>query len=80
MPDERTNHHQHDVHTDDLNALPPAVQALSQRLEAEGAAWRATPHVAHVGERLRERAEQLTHSQQPPVDPAHAQLPYPRTA
>ncbi len=39
-------------------------QALYQRLLDDGASWRTTPELAHIGERLREHAQGLTHLQE----------------
>ncbi len=66
MSDKRTD--RRDAGGDDLPTLPPDAQALYHRLLDEGAAWRAaTPDLARVGARLRERAQQLTlQRQQPP--------------
>src|SRR5690242_21113439 len=67
----------------ELQSLPPDAQALYRRLLDEGAAWRAeTPELARVGERLRERAQQLTlqHEQQPRSGTATGPRVRPQTA
>jgi hypothetical protein len=71
MSDERTE--RRDASGDDLHTLPPDARALYHHLLHEGAAWRATtPELPRVGERLRERAQQLTlqHQRQPQTDTA----------
>lgn len=59
MSDQRTG--RDNAHGDELHSLPPDAQGIYRQLEREGAAWRAqTRELEGVGQRLHERAQQLT--------------------
>lgn len=63
MYDDRID--RNDLGGDDSQDLPPDMQAIYQRIREDGAAWRTSPDLARVGERLRESARQLALQQSP---------------